>query len=55
MYVCDVSSDHVSTVVQTLSTKYPDNKVGGCQLDVRNKEQWEQAWKVIKPNLRIIS
>ena len=54
MYVCDVSSDHVTSVVQTLTDKYPGSKVGGCELDVRDKEQWEQAWTVSKHNARII-
>ena len=52
MFICDVSDDDVDKVVEKLSSKHEDSKVGGCVLDVREGSQWDSAWKVKVDNLK---
>ena len=52
MFICDVSGDEVNKVVEKLSSKHKDSKVGGCVLDVREGSQWDSAWKVKLDNLK---
>merc|ERR1712130_320418 len=51
VFICDVSEENVNKVQETLKSKHQDKRIGGCVLDVRSQEQWEDAWKKCVENL----
>merc|ERR1719206_1657441 len=45
VYLCDTNEDELNKVKDTLEKKHVDGKVGVAVLDVRNKDDWEAAWR----------
>ena len=51
VFLCDTNVEELNKVRDTLVKKHAERKVGVSGLDVRKKDDWENAWEVCENNI----
>jgi len=51
VFLCDTNEDELEKVKDTLKKKHTERTIGVCPLDVRKKDDWENAWKTCENNV----